>query len=433
MMAQQDPNRPTRCDLHAVAAEGRALFRRFWPRAAAFAALVLLASAAPLAVPAEAPGGGGAAYAQQGEGSRSYRRGERRQRGTRRETPARAAGAATTGAIGQGDGGVAAVGVISGDVNGTYARIASEMAAVLDDGDTLRVLPIIGKGSVQNIRDLNTLRGVDVALVQGDVFETMRQSTPGIERRISYIARLYNNEIHIVARGDLRDARDLAGKTVNFDVVGSGTAATAAVVFERLGVKVNVANFDQALGLEKLRRGEVDAVIFNGGRPVRGVSEFRGEGFKLLPIPFARELEDLYLPATFTSADYPNLIPAGQSVETLGVPNVLAVFNWPDGSDRYRRLERFTQAFFGKFETFLTAPRHPKWREVNLAATIPGWQRFAPAQRVLDAQVAAASRGVSRSDFDRFLQSQAGAGAANDNERERLFEQFLEWQRQRPR
>src|SRR5690242_6308115 len=35
------------------------------------------------------------------------------------------------------------VGVVSGGVDGTYVRIAADLAAVLDNGDTLRVLPVI--------------------------------------------------------------------------------------------------------------------------------------------------------------------------------------------------------------------------------------------------------------------------------------------------
>jgi len=65
------------------------------------------------------------------------------------------------------------VSVVSGGVNGTYVRIAAEMANVLDDGDNLRVLPIIGRGSAQNIRDLLFLRGVDIGIVQMDAREAL--------------------------------------------------------------------------------------------------------------------------------------------------------------------------------------------------------------------------------------------------------------------
>ena len=58
------------------------------------------------------------------------------------------------------------VGIISGGVDGTYVRIAADLAAVLDDGQSLRVLPVIGKGSLQNVADILYLRGIDVGSVE---------------------------------------------------------------------------------------------------------------------------------------------------------------------------------------------------------------------------------------------------------------------------
>ena len=40
-------------------------------------------------------------------------------------------------------------------------------------------------------------------------------------------------------------------------------------------------------------------------------------------------------------------------------------------------------AFAERFARFLQPPRHPKWRDVNLAAQVPGWTRFPPAQALL--------------------------------------------------
>ena len=43
------------------------------------------------------------------------------------------------------------------------------------------------------------------------------------------------------------------------------------------------------------------------------------------------------------------------------------------------------EAVFGvrRFEEFQRPPRHAKWREVNLAAQVPGWTRFGVAQEML--------------------------------------------------
>ena len=84
------------------------------------------------------------------------------------------------------------VAIVSGDVNGTNIRIASDLASVLDKPDQLRVLPIIGKGSVQNLIDLLYLRGIDIAIVQSDVLSFRRKANlyPNIPQRIRYVTKL---------------------------------------------------------------------------------------------------------------------------------------------------------------------------------------------------------------------------------------------------
>ena len=37
------------------------------------------------------------------------------------------------------------------------------------------------------------------------------------------------------------------------------------------------------------------------------------------------------------------------------------------------------ERFFAKFPEFQKAPRHPKWKEANLAARLPGWNRLQAA------------------------------------------------------
>ena len=54
------------------------------------------------------------------------------------------------------------VAIISGGIRGTYVRIAADLADAMDDQYDVRVLPVIGKGSVRNIEDLLYLRGIDV-------------------------------------------------------------------------------------------------------------------------------------------------------------------------------------------------------------------------------------------------------------------------------
>jgi hypothetical protein len=44
------------------------------------------------------------------------------------------------------------------------------------------------------------------------------------------------------------------------------------------------------------------------------------------------------------------------------------------------KVERFIQCLFNRWDTFQHPPYHPKWRDVNLAATVPGWSRFSVAE-----------------------------------------------------
>lgn len=322
------------------------------------------------------------------------------------------------------------IGLISGGVEGTYVRIAADLAAVLD-GDEVRVLPIIGKGSVQNTLDVMFLRGVDIGIVQSDVLAFLRRerTVANLERSLQYIAKLYNEELHVLGNAQATSLQELAGKKVNFDVRGSGTSITASLLFDKLGIKVEPTYFDQALALEKLKSGEIAALAYVAGRPTRLFRDVRAEeGLRFVPVPAVEALTDTYLPATLTSADYPGLIPNGESVETIAVGAVMAVYGWPQGSDRHARVARFVEAFFSRFPEFLKAPRHAKWKEVNLAARVPGWQRFSAAEQWLLAASTSNSR-QQRQLFGQFLDQAAPGATLTPQQRDALFSQFLEWQR----
>jgi TRAP transporter TAXI family solute receptor len=322
------------------------------------------------------------------------------------------------------------VGIISGGADGTYIRIAADLANVLD-GDDLRVIPMIGRGSLQNLRDVMFLRGTDIGIVQMDAREGLKGEGLQDEaiNRLRYIARLYNEEIHVVASKAIPGIRDLDGKKVNIDKQGSGTNLTARLVFEKLGIRPEFTTFDQATSYEKLRSGEIQAAIYVAGRPVRAISEFQAEGrFHLLPVPFEGEIAEAYFPAKFTPADYPRLVSQGE-IGTIAVGSILAVFNWPEESVRYKRVERFVNAFFSRFDELLLPGRHPKWREVSLTADVPGWTRNKAAQEWIDSASEATASTASVGNLGEFLE---GRGVTTSAEmREQLFQEFLTWHRNR--
>jgi TRAP transporter TAXI family solute receptor len=331
------------------------------------------------------------------------------------------------------------VAIVSGDVNGTSIRIASDLASVLDRADQLRILPIVGKGSVQNLIDLLYLRGIDIAILQSDVLSYSRRENlyPNIAQRIRYVAKLYNEEVHILAGQDIGQLSDLAGKKVNVDVAGSGTAMTASTLFNALGLNIEPTNFDQALALEKVKSGEIAAMVYVVGKPADLFRNIEANAnLHFLPVPLGADLLQTYLPSSLTHDDYPGLIGDGQSIDTVAVGAVMAVYNWDPKSDRYQNVAAFNEAFFNAFGEFLKAPRHPKWQEVNLAAELPGWTRFQPAQDWLDRQTTVAGVGYDielRSSFEEFLafmNERDDSRSAQAQSNEALFARFLEWRDQ---
>ncbi len=334
----------------------------------------------------------------------------------------------TTGQVARANAGT--VGIIAGGVDGTYIRIAADLAAVLDDGERLRVLSVLGKGSLQNIADVLYLRGIDIGIVQSDVlaYASRKQLYPGIEQSIQYVTKLYDEEIHVLAGPGIANLQDLADKTVNVDVHGSGTAMTASVLFDSLNIAARTANDDQATALEKLKHGEIAALVYVAGKPARLFGGIKADGsLHFVPVPISKPLLETYLPTQLTHDDYPQLITDDAPIDTLAVGSVMATYAWQPGTERYRKVARFVDDFFGKFQAFTQPPRHPKWREVNLAAKVPGRTRFPEAQAWLARQ--AVATGTPEQDFSEFLAKTGGPGASlTATQKDALFREFLVWQ-----
>ena len=323
------------------------------------------------------------------------------------------------------------IGLAGGLLEGTFAWYAADLAKALDDGDNLRVMPINTFGAVGNVLDLIYVKGVDFAITYADVLDHYKNvdRVPGIEQRVNYVIPMFQGEFHLFVRPEIKSIQDLAGKKVGFNTVGSAANYTGNIVFERLGVKVEKVFMNNSLALEAMRKGELAGLVHAVGKPNSLFKPLKAEeGFRFLPVEYTDVFKDYYTPAELTHADYPNLIPQGQSVPTISVQALLAVYNWPRGTDRYRRCVRFVEYLFERFDKLRQPPYQPGWRQINLAGTIPGWTRFQPAQEMLD-------KIAVRPKIDPSLaRSQAARAAPNDPaEQERLFQQFLEWSKRQSR
>ena len=223
------------------------------------------------------------------------------------------------------------VGLAGGLFEGTFMRFAEELRKVLDDGDDMRLLPIVSRGSAANLEDLLYLRGVDIAVTQTDIFEYFRtqRKTPNLEQRVHYLLRFPVAEVQLIARKETTSIEQLRGKKVHFATAGGASTITGVIAFQRLGIEVQQVTGQITGGVEELRKGEVDALMRVVQKPVGYLAAIPANlGLHMLPIPYSKQFTDLYALAEITNADYPNLVAPGERVDTIAVPSVLAVYNW---------------------------------------------------------------------------------------------------------
>ena len=279
------------------------------------------------------------------------------------------------------------VGLAGGLIEGAPLRLAAEMARVVDDGPNLHVLPIVTRGATENLNSLLYLRGVDTAIINSDALEEYKVQVPEIRSRITYLLNLFPSELHIFVRPEIQSLQDLAGKKVNFNTQGTAAAYSGPLIFSRLGINAENTFIPHQVALEQMRKGEMAAVVFITSKPVDAFVRGRWDpGFKFLPVKYESKLEDYYLPAVLEAAEYPSLIKQGERVETIAVPTALVSFNWPAQTNRYQRVARFVDILFSRIDRLQASGFDPKWKAINLGATVPGLDRFTAAQQWLDRQ-----------------------------------------------
>lgn len=206
--------------------------------------------------------------------------------------------------------------IITAPAGGAKSVFAADMARVLDEKDKLRILPVLGKGPVQNVIDVLYLKSIDMGLVATDVPEFYKiQYGSNITERLRYIMKLYNDEIHIIAPSEIKTVFDLEGKQI--EAPKDVGLYSAKAIFSRL--KINVTyDFshlnDDTGALQEVIDGKADAWIVGTAKVMPIAHNIKNENRRLhlVSIPYDQRLQDLYLPSEFTSEDYPNLVAPGE-------------------------------------------------------------------------------------------------------------------------
>jgi uncharacterized protein len=337
-----------------------------------------------------------------------------------------------------------AVTIVTSGITCTCARFAEDIRDIVNDlrPDGLRVLPVLGVGGLQTLDDVLFLKGIDMGVVDEDNLRLLKKRDPqlyaNIEQRVNYITRLYSNEFHVVARNEINSFDDLRGKKVSFNLKNSQTEVTSDAIFTMLNLDVERLNYDNNEAIKKLREGEIAAMIVVSGAPQAALAKLKKEDGvhflaldeRSLPGHDLGPVFDNYLLANLTHDQYPALIEEGASVPTVANRALLVAYNWQQNSPRYARIAKFVESFFDRIYQFHDSARHPKWKEINLAAEVQGWTRFKPAADWLARHRGAlSSREVAslRPAFEQFAASYTasrGNKPLSPQETEALFVEF---------
>ena len=328
----------------------------------------------------------------------------------------------------------AALIILGGNPGTTYFNMAHEIAAALDGSSGLRLIAIDAPGGMESLRDLLFLRGVDLALLPGNVLDYADKTAafgPGLAERLTYVTALYGEEVHILVGPGVSSIEDLGGKKLAVPPDDGNAEFTVRDLLRRFHLDAEVTKIAAADAVDDVRSGALAALVLVGGKPLRAIAALPKDGsIRLLPLPSMQVLGDGYSPGSFGAEDYPALIPAGRTIDTLSVGTVLAAKKMVTTEESNRRIARFVPAFFGSLSELSARRWHPKWREVNLAATLSKWQRFPVAKEWLDNALREQSASVQR-DFEEFLRTNSPAGSPLPSPavQKQLFEKYLKWTR----
>jgi uncharacterized protein len=322
----------------------------------------------------------------------------------------------------------------AGRPSGTYMAMANDLVAAIGTGASLRLLPIAAEGGLANLQDLLFLRGVDLAIVAGNVLADAKAKDAfggGLRNKIAYVAPLYGEEVHVVVGPDIATIGDLRGRKVAVPVDDGTAQFTAKDILQRLDLAFDEVPLDAAEALQAVRSGKIAAAMLVAGKPLAPVAGLPKDGsLRLLGVPHTPALGEGYSPAVLLAEDYPALIPPGAVVETVAVRAILLANSDKGQEDAARRIAKHAPALFDAIARLAVSQRHPKWKDVNLGAFLPGWTRTAAGEQWL-IKAYEQQRQMLQVHFDEFLRARNEPASAelSSTRRKKLFDEFQGWSR----
>jgi TRAP transporter TAXI family solute receptor len=215
--------------------------------------------------------------------------------------------------------------IATGSRNAVYYALGSALARVIDqDLPNTDASVLVTAASAENLQLIASGRA-EVGFTQADVLVSGGVAAPSMVA----LARVYDDLLHLVARGDgpIRTLEDLAKKKVSVGARGSGTVVTVRrllTVARMRGLDERQLNLDDSVAA--LTAGEIDAFFFSGGLPVAGIKELSAKvPTRLVDLSkWAGDLRKTYSDV-YVVRDVPLSAYQMPAVATVAVPNLLVV------------------------------------------------------------------------------------------------------------
>ena len=268
------------------------------------------------------------------------------------------------------------LGIMTGGAKGTYYQFGLNLKELVKSKD-VRLRVDNSTGSIENLYAVYKKPYTQMGIVQSDVlaFVSRLQSDPVLKRiatKTKMIFPLYNEEVHLLGRRELADFDDLAGKRVAVGKEGSGTYLTAKLLFEVSDIEpAEMVSVGTDEALTRLKRGDIDAMFYVAGFPVK---LFEGDvneedGLALIPI-VNNSIVEFYPIAEIPMKTYHW---QHEAVNTVAVKAVLVSFNFRRANCEY--VGKFAQILSENMD-WLRANGHPKWKFVDLDFPLKGWEQY---------------------------------------------------------
>lgn len=225
----------------------------------------------------------------------------------------------------------------TGGSDGSYFPIGSLIAGQINklfDGccgsDRLLLLPQRSNGSVSNIKEISSDL-LDLGLAQADIVSLAYQGIgqfdgDDLKDELRTIGTLFQESVHLVVgvHSGIDSVKDLVGKLVSVDELGSGTQFDVELILKASDIssdQVKPVYLKPTESMERMRRGQLDAIFVVSAYPVAGVKQLVEDGIGRV-IGLGDELvkqlasEQLY----FSSQSIPaNVYSNNEEISTLSV------------------------------------------------------------------------------------------------------------------